>query len=245
MLSSQIRLPDEENVVTALMNHLPPSKTIGFPLKTPGRKASGISKTPAATKSRRAFGDISNRKIKLDAPGKTPAAADPKQPLPTKSVKFEVAQNSTKKSAIKQQRRVEFILPDKIKEQTQVEPKQDLQEDDDEWTEVELPAGRMWSEQLDWDDYHHEEEESSLVVEFEKDKIDYFRERREAKLRAAEDELDNDLVRIERDVWETINRDGAFKKALTRAMHHLTTLVCLFVCLFVCYSRRFFGRSCD
>jgi len=149
---------------------------------TPGRRAfaDAANKTPAAaTLQRRAFGDISNHKAAKST--KHPTTLRKSQS--TTSV-FSSKQQQTSKTTIKKpaaaasSKRVEFTLPT----ETKIESVPD----------VELPAGRLWSEQPDWDDLHEpDDDEVSLegAATVREDALRFVEERHKLRLQA-EDEHD-------------------------------------------------------
>jgi hypothetical protein len=122
----------------------------------------------------------------------------------TTFVKLENSVKSTTKSSASK-RRVEFVLVPSEKVQAAIaEPKaQILQQsssvvwnkNDDDETEIERPAGRLWSQQPDWDDSHYNSDNDDIVsldgaTTFRQEMSDALRYRHEQKLRAelAEDE---------------------------------------------------------
>lgn len=116
----------------------------------------GTAKTPVASKPRRVFGDISNRKLDghinptTASKPKTPGVVTSKAPLQQLSIKKNAA---TLKSASKpQQKRVEFILPGETKtEESKPEVSTELSNsgtvETEMYPDIERPAGRLWSEQ--------------------------------------------------------------------------------------------------
>lgn len=145
---SNLAMPNDENAVYNMPT--PAASTIGA--GGAAVKASAGSKTPAATKTRRAFGDISNRK--------KAASALQQQPTAGKLAAAASAQIAPFKQNTK--RRVDFTLPQKetnkpkaksiqtavTKSSTTKAPVVLLEPVDD----IELPAGRLWSQQQALDD---------------------------------------------------------------------------------------------
>jgi len=122
------------------------------------------AKTPAASKARRAFGDISNRKLggnnattnKAKTPGAVLFKTTSKAPLqqPSANKKAAPLESTSKPLNHQSTKRVEFILPDSgaqakehSKPKTIVETSKPKTVDTEIYPEIERPAGRLWSQQ--------------------------------------------------------------------------------------------------
>jgi hypothetical protein len=106
------------------------------------------SKTPTSTKSRRAFGDISNRKKAAAAQDNNKSITLGKTPVNTlklaptiKKAPFQTIANERSDSELQSKRRVNFTLPDATAAPKPVEP--EFSDVDD----IEQPAGRLWIEE--------------------------------------------------------------------------------------------------
>ena len=133
-----------------------------------------ISKTPAASKTRRAFGDISNRKKAATGPAaksvsfaKTTAFNKPSVKVTAKTPFGGTTNRPDQTTTVK--RSVSFSLPPSLKKGNDVvAPKAQSKADkssevDSSFVEdIELPAGRLWVEQQALDDA---DDETVLSVE--------------------------------------------------------------------------------
>lgn len=184
MLSSSMRLAttQDENASASVVSA---RKAAATPSAHRRAFADAANKTPSTHHQRRAFGDISNKK----AP---PATAKPPPLLKSNSTTAltkQQANNSTSKTTIKKQqraastkqRRVEFLLPDEIEEPV---------------PDVELPAGRLWSQQPDWDDLHDDDDDVSLegASTVRQDALRFVQERHKLQLQL-EDEHDEFCIK--------------------------------------------------
>ena len=118
----------------------------------------GSAKTPAASKPRRAFGDISNRKVSGNSNHTTlNKAKTPGTVLIKTTSKAPLQQLSTNKAPVHseskpQQKRVEFILPgdtktEGSKPEATIVPSTSKNVEEEIYPDIERPAGRLWSEQ--------------------------------------------------------------------------------------------------
>jgi len=135
-----------------------------------------VSKTPATSKTRRAFGDISNRKkpattgpaAKSVSFAKTANVNKPSVKVTTKTPFGDAKNRQDQTSAV--ERRVELKLPPTLKKDDGVVAPKDHSKPDDKSSEldssfvddIELPAGRLWIEQQALDDA---DDETVLSVE--------------------------------------------------------------------------------
>ena len=197
----------------------------------------GTAKTPAASKPRRVLGDISNRKLdghsnpiittsKPKTPGDVVIKTISKAPLQQLSINNKNNNNAaTLKSASKpQQKRVEFILPgettnaeaskpklsDALSKRGVVEP--------ESYPDIELPAGRLWSEQRAELDIHCGDYVGASVTDISFEGAETLREeyvecQRKCLQTLRDYELENE-ERCLKELYETSKRvvesDGAF-----------------------------------
>lgn len=182
-----------------------------------------LNKTPAMSKSRRAFGDISNHRndtSKGGMPPKTPSLVlkPSKNTAAAKTLTKTVSKNLTNKTATK--RRVEFSIPTEnlpaAKEESSRTVAKELAgiDPEDPWflEEPEKPYGRTYLEQLEFDKDDDEETvlslegASTLREDWEKMK----EQRRKEYSEFREMEMQKQLEDLESQIQMFVKTDGEY-----------------------------------
>jgi hypothetical protein len=186
--------------------------------KTPAKNS---HTTATTTGNRRAFGDISNRKIARNTPGNTLEIGTSKPVKTTSNIPPTTVGSKKKQQQQPQQpplplesssnlgakiqptRRVEFHVP----ESDPVAEWNDSLEEDD----LEMPAGLLWHEQPDWDSYHDNNSVVSLegAATLRQDTLAAVRNRHQNML-DAEAEFDEQCERLyQQSVWEFLDQEAS------------------------------------
>jgi hypothetical protein len=193
------------------------------------------SKTPAATKTRRAFGDISNRKKAATGQpnksntivlGKTPANTLKLAPT-TKKTPFQTVAKERSEPELHFKRRVDFTLPGETKSQqagaaiATAAPKS-VSLDNSDVDDIELPAGRLWIQQQSLIDDADDDTDISLegAATFVQDLRVMLKQRHELKMQLEEEEFERHLTELDYD------NDPSFAHVFLQDGKSKSTCVC-------------------
>jgi hypothetical protein len=220
--------------------------------------AAAASKTPATTKTRRAFGDISNRKkaassVQLPAAGKQ-SLVGAKTPSLIKIASAVVKKTpfvDVKENGVVPKRRVDFLLPQKesrgvdgTTNELQSKSVQSAAQtvhvdiDADPVEDIELPAGRLWIQQQALDDA----DDSSVIslkgaATMKQDMDAMMKTRHELKVQWEDEEFQRLLNESDTRFDEAFSQEGESKHC---ALHWITDHL---YCGLRCYNSRPLSRS--